>query len=264
MVKTHRLRGGKARQRKMAGRVRISQGNPKAARRPVTAKAAKKAGASRGGGLAVRPARPAAKAPRRGAETKALKQAGADSGRTRVNASVRTPEEVRRTIDELILNDIAIGYLKKNVSKRAIDVLKTLTAPKTDEALASELDIKINAVRRILNIMQGYGITNYYVSKNVNGWLSFAWYVNVDKMKPFLDHVSSIESRRPIISNDCNDYFICNRCYDKTKLIFTFDAAFEENFKCGSCGAGLAMVDKDGAANLVREASAEAKQQASV
>ncbi|EQD80504.1 Transcription factor TFIIE, alpha subunit, partial [mine drainage metagenome] len=76
----------------------------------------------------------------------------------------------------LFSNDFAVNYLKKNVNKNALEVLALLQSPNTDEAISMQLDMKVNSVRRILNIMQGYGITNYYVAKNTNGWLSFAWY----------------------------------------------------------------------------------------
>jgi transcription factor E len=172
-------------------------------------------------------------------------------------ANVYTPEEVMKAVNELSGNEVVVGYLKKNISKRAIDVINKLVTPKTDEDLAAELEMKINAVRRILNLMQGCGITNYYVAKNVNGWLSFAWYINVAKLPPFFEYVNSIENRAPAISNDCNDYFMCNGCYENTKLIFTFDAAFEEGFKCNSCGKSLVMMDRAQATKLITSASAQ-------
>lgn len=190
------------------------------------------------------------KAPRGGKQESAETKAKPRAERTKVNANIYPTEDVKRAIDDMSRNDIVVGYLKKNVSKRAFDVINGLSAPKTDEQLAEELGMKINAVRRILNILQGYGVTNYYVAKNVNGWLSFAWYVNISKLKPFFEYVERIENKRQSISAECNDYFVCHGCYDKVKLIFTFDAAFEENFKCVSCGKGLEMIDRDQAAKL--------------
>jgi transcription factor E len=194
----------------------------------------------------------------KGMATKAESKEDAAEPKTRSTKSKReavanlyTEEEITAAVNELSRNEAASGYLKKNVSTRALDVINKLVVPKTDEALAAELDMKINAVRRILNMMQHYGITNYYIAKNVNGWLSFAWYINISKLPPFFDYIDSIENKKPTINNDCNDYFVCNNCYDATKLIFTFDAAFEENFKCGSCGKSLAMLDKIEATKLI-------------
>ena len=157
-------------------------------------------------------------------------------GRKKVNVSIPQPEEVKEALDKLLTNERATEYLKKNVSKMAVDVVGMLVTPKTDEFLAEQLGIKINAIRRILNIMQGYGITNYYISKNTKGWLSFAWYINTNKLAPFLEYVDSMEKDKSIISESCNDYFICQSCYKSDKFIFTFDSAFESSFKCTNCG----------------------------
>ena len=177
--------------------------------------------------------------------------------REKTNANVPSPDEVKRALNDLAANDAAVNYLKKKVSKRAVDVLNLLVTPKTDEALALELDLKINAVRRILNLLQGSGITNYYVAKNVNGWLSFAWYVNSSKFVPFFDYVAAMENKRSSVNEECNDYFVCNKCYDRNKLIFTFDAAFEEGFKCGTCDTDLKMINKEDALKLTKAAETQ-------
>ncbi len=166
--------------------------------------------------------------------------------------NVSSPEEIKEALS-MILNDAnSAAFLRKNVSKWAPDVLNMLTTPKTDEYLAEKLNMKINAIRRILNLMQGYGVTNYYVAKNTNGWLSFAWYVNVSKVGPFFDYIKSVSNRRTVVTNECNDYFLCNECYPKDKLVFTFDAAYEAAFRC-NCGQKFVQVNKDAALELAAE-----------
>ncbi|MDE1810536.1 MAG: hypothetical protein KGH66_00640 [Candidatus Micrarchaeota archaeon] len=201
-------------------------------------------------------ARPAARAKeakdapiKSGAEaiTQKLKkyEAGEDismSRRARSNVSIPDPEAVKTAVEGLMANELALEYLKKNVSKRSTEVLGMLITPKTDEFLAEKMDMKINAVRRMLNIMQGYGITNYYISKNTNGWLSFSWYINTSKLGPFLDYINNMERDGAVVNENCNDYFVCSDCYKTDKLIFTFDAAFENSFKC-NCGNSLDRMD---------------------
>ena len=165
------------------------------------------------------------------------------------NPAIMPPDVVKAEIDRLIGNSSATEYLRKNVSKTSIDIISLLVTPKTDEFLSEQLGMKINAVRRVLNIMQGYGITNYYVSKNTKGWLSFAWYINTSKLAPFLDHVLELERDKVLIDNDCNDYFVCGNCYETDKLLYTFDAAFESGFKC-SCGKNLARIEKSQAESM--------------
>jgi transcription factor E len=163
--------------------------------------------------------------------------------RTKVNVSIPEQADAKKAIDNLLLSETAVEYLKRNVSKRAVDVINMLAAPETDEGLAEMLGMKINAIRRILNIMHGYGITNYYVSKNVNGWLSFSWYINANKVPVFLDYISSMEKEKLTADENCNDFFVCNGCYKNDKFIYTFDAAFEAGFKC-NCGNNLERIDK--------------------
>jgi transcription initiation factor IIE alpha subunit len=171
----------------------------------------------------------------------------------KANRSIMPPDVVKREIETLLANEKVNEYLKRNVSKTAIDILTMLSSPKTDEHLAEQLGLKINAIRRILNIMQGYGITNYYVSKNTKGWLSFAWYVNTTKLNQFLEVVNSAEQENAVINTGCNDYFLCNDCYKSDNLLYTFDAAYETSFKC-NCGKNLARMDKSEAETMLNAA----------
>ncbi|MGD0728514.1 MAG: hypothetical protein ABR981_00345 [Candidatus Micrarchaeaceae archaeon] len=165
--------------------------------------------------------------------------------RKKTNISIPQPEEAKVAITSLLSNERAVEYLKKNVSKLAVDVVDMLSTPKTDEYLAEQLGMKINAIRRILNIMQGYGITNYYISKNTKGWLSFAWYINTSKLTPFLEYVDGMEREKSIINEKCDDYFLCDACYKTDKFLFTFDSAFENSFKCNNCGKGLNRMNRE-------------------
>lgn len=188
------------------------------------------------------------------AKTAGVKKAVADAKATRrgVIPNIAPPEEIKTALGNLLGDDNSLAFLRKNVSKWAPDVLNMLASPKTDEYLAEQLGMKINAVRRILNLMQGYGVTNYYVAKNTNGWLSFAWYINASKVAPFFDYIKSVSARRTVVTNECNDYFMCNGCYSKDKLIFTFDAAYEAAFRC-SCGQKFIRVGRDVAEKLTSE-----------
>jgi transcription initiation factor IIE alpha subunit len=175
-------------------------------------------------------------------------------GKKLKNMNITRPETAKKAINMLLNNEQIIDYLKKNVSRVAPDVISMLSTPRTDEYIAIELNLKINAIRRILNILQGYGVTNYYVAKNTNGWLSFAWFINVEKLGPFLEYVNGVGANKSIINEDCNDYFICRKDYENDRLIFTFDSAFETGFKC-SCGATLERISKREAETLMKSSA---------
>jgi len=219
-------------------------------------------------------AKPNIKKSRSSIKTKPLVKTAKVSARTHakqiaeaaLNRKERTAEKAKKQheIDEATYTENALAYIKtlaedaeisdylnKNVSRHAGEVLSLLNTPRTDEEIAASLDLKINAVRRILNIMQGYGITNYTVSKNNEGWLSFAWYINTNKVPQFLDYVKNTTSENTILKEECNDYFVCNSCYDENKFIFTFDAAYESGFKCNICNKQLTRIDKEKVGSLL-------------
>lgn len=167
------------------------------------------------------------------------------------NTSIPKPQEAEESINKILNNPNSVDYLIKNVSKRTIEVLSLLINPMIDEQMAFQLDMKINAIRRILNILQGYGLTTYYVAKNSNGWLSFAWYINTSKIDSFFDYIK--QGTDTFIKDDCNDYFICKKCYKDNNLILTFSEAFDTEFKCTVCGKQYSRLDKTETRELIKE-----------
>jgi len=142
-------------------------------------------------------------------------------------------------------------FIVKNVGRRATEVLTRLDTPKTDEALAIDLNIKINEIRRMLNVLGTYGIAKYYTNKDEKGWLTFKWYLDVEKV---LELNKSIENGKDkskyTLPDNCNDFFYCNRCYKEQKVIMPFDAAFENQFKCGTCGGKLRQMSRESVVSL--------------
>ncbi len=167
------------------------------------------------------------------------------------NTSIPKPQEAEESINKILNNANSADYLIKNVSKKAVDVLHLLVNPMTDEQISFQLDMKINSIRRILNILQGYGLTKYYVAKNSNGWLSFAWYINTTKLDYFFDYIK--QGNSTFLKEDCNDYFICNKCYKDNNLVLTFNEAFDNEFKCNTCGKQYSRIDRLETEKLIKE-----------
>ncbi len=195
--------------------------------------------------------------PKREAQDIALKVAEASSvgyeGEHKAkmkNLNIKKPEVVRKAINDLLGNEQIAEYLRKNVGAVALDVIGMLATSRTDDYIAEQLGLKINAVRRILNILQGYGITNYYVAKNTNGWLLFAWFINVDKLDSFISYVNGSTQESSTVHDQCNDYFVCSRDFKDTHEVIPFDTAFESNFRC-ACGGKLKRIDRADAEAIV-------------
>ncbi len=150
-------------------------------------------------------------------------------------------------VDALFDNAVFSDYISRNVGKKAITVAKMLRHFQTDEKLAAELGIKINEVRRILNVLDTYGVARYDADKDSKGWLTFRWHIDADKLEELHNHVVNEKPRNDEqkMPDDCNDFFFCEKCYNEQKIIMPFDAAYELSFKCEDCGRVLTQMSKD-------------------
>ncbi|MGC9156653.1 MAG: hypothetical protein ACP5GD_00455 [Candidatus Micrarchaeia archaeon] len=162
--------------------------------------------------------------------------------------------KVLEAINTVLANDAFVEYIHTNVGRYGVEVMKRLTVPKTDDALANELSVKVNEVRRVLNLLSGYGITKYDTEKDSKGWLTFHWYVDADKLLEFNNNISAKKEEVLIgLPEDCDDFFVCEKCFDYNKVVLPFDVAFEHSFKCPDCGKPLKRLSKEEAKSLLLE-----------
>ena len=70
-------------------------------------------------------------------------------------------EQERIKAATLLENEAFVEFIAKNVGKKAINIIKLLHLPQTDDKLAADLSVKINEVRRILNVLDSYGVARY-------------------------------------------------------------------------------------------------------
>jgi len=157
-------------------------------------------------------------------------------------------------INEILTNNSVVEFLTKNVGKYAIEVMKRLSVPKTDDELAEELGVKVNEVRRVLNTLGGFGVTRYNTNKDSKGWLTFSWYIDQEKLKELEQTAEEAQKVNvPSLPEDCDDFFICEKCYPTNKIVLPFDAAFEKSFKCPECGRPLKRLSKEEVKELFSE-----------
>ncbi len=155
-------------------------------------------------------------------------------------------DEVKK-IGALVENEALLSNVSNGVGTGAVDILRTLVeAPKTDESIAEKLNIKVNDVRRMLNVMNSYSIVRYDVNKDNKGWLIFTWRIDSEKLSEYVMTISKetvvVETTLP---GNCNDFFVCKKCYTKEKTVLPFDSAFESDFSCVSCGKPFALLSRE-------------------
>ncbi len=170
-------------------------------------------------------------------------------------ASSARAKEVGVILSDRVFNEFVV----KNVGKLGVDLINNLnSAPHTDDKLAVKMDVKVNEVRRMLNVLNGYGITKYDINKDGKGWLTFKWYLDREKMIAFRGTLADKPGdANPTVNGECNDFFYCVSCYGDQKVILPFDSAFEIKFTC-ECGKALAALDRSQVSALFSENQAQA------
>lgn len=154
--------------------------------------------------------------------------------------STEVVEGVGRALEDVLFLD----YVAKNVGSQANDVLRELSkGPRKDEQLAETVAIKLNEVRRVLNLLNKHGIVRYDVKRDSSGWLTFEWHVDYVAFSDFYKGLGEkSESPSNGLPENCNDFFICSGC-KKQGILYPFDVAYEKSFKC-NCGKSLEMLSR--------------------
>ncbi|MCI2415596.1 MAG: transcription factor E [Candidatus Aramenus sp.] len=144
-------------------------------------------------------------------------------------------------VDGLIVN-----LAKELLGEEVLDVLQFLLNKKieiTDDEIANELGVKVNEVRKKLYALADQGLVSYRRSRDKEtGWYVYYWKVNRDQINDILlsrkrEILTKLKTRLEYEQN--NDFYICPE--DKTK--YTFEEAFENEFRCPRCGSQLEYYD---------------------
>lgn len=224
--------------KKTKGRVNAS-GSRRAQRAVVNKKPVKRAESRRHAAKTPEPKHSNRKAGRAVAAAREKRQKVVQA---EVVEDVEKVKEAQVIIGSVVFSD----FVSKNVGRQALTLVSHLNSSQlTDDKLATKMNIKVNEVRRMLNVLNGYGITKYEINKDSKGWLTFKWYLDRQKLTTF--HGTLVEKQQehgPVLQENCNDFFFCPSCYEDQKVILPFDSAFEVNFRC-ECGKLLEVLDKE-------------------
>ncbi len=156
------------------------------------------------------------------------------------------------TVESLKKDKVFSEYLNEKIGSRTDEVILSLAAPVTDEGLAEKLGMKINDTRRVLNMLNTSGVARYIVNKNSKGWLTFKWYIDEENLKKMRGEVAiKATTNNTTLPENCNDYYVCGKCYSKTKLVYPFEVGYEMNFKCDGCGSYFERKSKEDIEKLI-------------
>ncbi len=159
-----------------------------------------------------------------------------------------------KVVEDVFVDSYFTEHFTAVMGDRSVDVIKALyKKPQTDEKLTEKLEMKINEVRKVLNVMNGQGITKYDVTKDSSGWLIFTWRIDAEKLSEYVNkQKTAVPASENMLPENCNDFFMCKKCYGTNMTVLPFDSAVEYSFKCSDCGGKLEMIDRQNAELFVK------------
>ena len=147
---------------------------------------------------------------------------------------------------DVLDNPAVRAYLIRMVGEEGLTLLEKFdrTIEKTDEQLAEETEINLNAVRNTLYTLYGKRLAQYRREKNQEtGWLTYKWKLRLDNLNDAItedmeDAFEKLAAREKY--EDENDFYICNTC----GIVYTFNDALAREFIC-QCGVQMEHFDND-------------------
>jgi len=153
--------------------------------------------------------------------------------------------------------DEILDFVEVLVGPEAKDVLRFFlnnpTIEITDEELAQRLDMNINEVRRALYRLSGYGLVTYRRHRNeVTGWYTYYWRISPEQLNQILLQRKKAVLKRleeKLRFEESNELYFC----PTDNLVFTFDEAFENYFRCPKCDSPLERLENSDNIKKLRE-----------
>ncbi|MEM0152783.1 MAG: hypothetical protein QXJ56_07480 [Ignisphaera sp.] len=136
-----------------------------------------------------------------------------------------------------------IEVLAGENGKKIVEILLNSQGGKSDEELAQELNVRVNDVRKLLYELSKQGFVAYTrMTKGDSRWYSYYWYTDMDMLKQSINRRMN-EIRRVLNERlayeESQTFYMCPNDLSR----YTFDEAFENNFRCIHCGSELIEID---------------------
>lgn len=124
----------------------------------------------------------------------------------------------------------------------------------TDDAIAAESGVKLNAVRKILYRMYDHGLVSATrLRDEKKGWYIFYWRLQKDLLNAFIKDRKKkvLEKLKARLEYErLHEFFVCENCPD---VRISFEEAMDSAFRCLTCGGQLKSVDNERVVKVLSE-----------
>lgn len=150
-------------------------------------------------------------------------------------------------MDDVLTNPAIRAYLFRLIGEDGLSLLEKFPREGefSDEELAAQTGINLNAVRHTLYTLYEKRLAEYRrIKNNETGWLTYLWHLRMEEIYDVISEemeeiLEKLESREQF--EEENDFYICKTC----GILSTFNQALDDNFLCPSCDQPMEHFDNE-------------------
>ncbi|MBD3212196.1 MAG: transcription factor [Candidatus Lokiarchaeota archaeon] len=164
----------------------------------------------------------------------------------------------------IVGGDIAIEVGKELIASEEEDItdeditenIKDRIKGKKDFEPEDEEILKLNTVRKTLYKLYSEKLAQFRrIRDKSTGWFIYYWWHEFDLLEELLLEKKNLlqqKLRDRLEYEEKNYFFECEDC-EENQIKYTFEEAFELNFRCPECGGELKALDNQETKNFLKE-----------
>ncbi len=145
-------------------------------------------------------------------------------------------------VDILLPDPNVRKWLVQAIGEHAICVLRNFDRELSDEDIAKKTELRASDVRVVLNRLHANSLASYNRSRDKNsGWYSYNWKLDQKHANELAFGVKQIDKVEEVKKSENEEKYYS--IVDGVKIIYTFEQAIDNQFKCPKTGEPLKYLE---------------------
>lgn len=151
--------------------------------------------------------------------------------------------EMNKIWVDVLLPDLRVRkWLVQVIGEHAIHVIREFDKELSDEDISKKTELRPSDVRVVLNRLHAHGLATYSRSRDKNsGWYSYNWKLEEQHAQQLAQGIVKETDVQVEQEPDEREKYFC--IVDGEKVIYAFEEAMQNNFKCPRSGQDLKYLE---------------------
>jgi len=144
-------------------------------------------------------------------------------------------------VDVLLPDPRVRKWLVQAIGENSIHVIREFDRELSDEDISKKTELRASDVRVVLNRLHANSLASYSRSRDkTSGWYSYNWRLDEQHAHQLANGLMSEEKELKVTGGEGERYYCI---IDGEKVIYTFEEAMQNDFKCPKSGQPLKFLE---------------------